>query len=177
MCIGVASASGNNKGVNWPLVLIAFGCVLLIPFLRYPAILIGITALIAISLLHRNRPASPEAKSLEISIRLAADEIADTIGAWNAFLNGPDADSLADRTLYRPALADPYCTDPDIERFRFEVANAEDFLRRLEKRLFPRLSVSKLESLLRVTDDRAHELRTSWIRARVAAKRLGTNYK
>ncbi|WP_231686394.1 hypothetical protein [Corynebacterium deserti] len=123
------------------------------------------------------RTTTPEVESLRTSIRLSAEDISDVQKEWAAFLSGADSDSLADRTLTRPALADPDCGDPAIEKFHFEISNANRFLGRLEARLQQSLLTSELETLLKVTDERALDLRETWLSARKAAHRLGPNYK
>lgn len=93
---------------------------------------------------------------------------------YDDFRSSPDADHLADRTLYRPALLDPGNRDAEISTFHQHRAAADRFLRRLEGHLQnPNLSVRELESLLDTTDERARRLEQSWWDARRAARRLG----
>lgn len=166
-----------SEAQKWPIIVIGLACAGLVFWLKLPGLVIAIFIVLAVVMFLRLRPLSPEAASLEHSIRLSADDIADVNAAYEDFLSSSDTDSIADRTLHRPALADPDCGDPDIERFHFEIANALRFLHRLETRLIAAPSIPQLEGLLKVTDSRALELQETWLVARKAAYRLGVNYK
>ncbi|WP_080794594.1 hypothetical protein [Corynebacterium pacaense] len=167
-------ASGPQR---WSIAIIGIALLGLVFWLKLPGLIIAVFIALLIAVFLRLRPISPEVVSLTNSIRLSADEISDVQAAYDTFLTGGDADSIADRTLHRPALADQDCDDPDIERFQFDSANATRFLRRLDVRLAAEPSIPQLEDLLRVTDNRAAELRESWLVARKAAYRLGTRYR
>ncbi len=161
---------------KWPLVVIGLCCLALVLWLKIPGLILSGIIIAAVFSFTQLRPISAEATSLITSIRLSADEIRDVQEEWENYLTGTDPDALADRTLYRPALADQDCADPDIEKFHFEISNAKRFLGRLEARLNAGLSVTQLEGLLNVTDARALNIRESWLRARQSAHRLGTDY-
>lgn len=161
---------------RWPLALIGACCFILVLWLKLPGLILSGLIILAVFAALRLGPLSPEISSLVTSIRLSADEITEVQEEWENYLNGMDADALADRTLHRPALADPDCADPTIERFHFQLANSNRFLGRLNVRLDSDPTIPQLEGLLRVTDERALDLRESWLAARKAAHRLGRNY-
>lgn len=161
---------------KWPIVIIGISCLILVLWLKLPGLIISAAILAAVFGASQLRPVSSEVTSLLTSIRLSADEILDIQEEWDNYLDGTSADALADRTLHRPALADPDCHDPDIQKFHFTMANARRFLSRLDARLEADLSVPQLEGILKVTDARALDLRESWLIARQAAHRLGPGY-
>ncbi|MBK4138150.1 hypothetical protein [Corynebacterium macginleyi] len=124
------------------------------------------------------RPDSAERQALRSSISLSADDIQDVITEFEEFETSTEAEPLADRTLYRPALLDLDCSHPAIDAFHYELAGARRFLRRLNLRIHAHgMRTQDLETLLRVTDERACELRESWLAARRAAFRLGPDYR
>ena len=161
---------------RWPLALIGICCLILVLWLRVPGVILSGLIIAAVFSFTRLRPLSPEVSSLMTSIRLSADEITEVQDEWDNYINGTDTDALADRTLHRPALADPDCDDATIEKFHFELATASRFLGRLDARLSSGPTLPQLEGLLRVTDERALDLRESWLSARKAAHRLGRDY-
>lgn len=161
---------------RWPIVIIGACCLVLVLWLKLPGLVLATMIITAVFCFTQLRPDSPEVSSLRTSIRLSADEITEVQEEWGNYLNGSDTDSLADRTLHRPALADPDCNDPTIEKFHFEISNANRFLHRLDARLNAGPTVPQLEGLLKVTDERALNIRESWLAARKAAHRLGRNY-
>lgn len=169
--------ANGSRSSRLPLFLIGLCCLILILWLKIPGILLAAIIGIAAFSILRMRTATPEVDSLRTSIRLSAEDISDVQEEWNTFLTGPDSDALADRTFTRPALADPDCGNAAIEKFHFEISNANRFLGRLEARLHQNLLVSELETLLKVTDERALELRETWLSARKAALKLGSQYK
>ncbi|MEZ2121131.1 MULTISPECIES: hypothetical protein [unclassified Corynebacterium] len=160
----------------WALAVIGLICVLLAVVMKLEGIILGFLIISMSYFVLRHRPDGAEAESLATSIKLSAEDITDVIDEFERFLHGTDADSVADRTHKRPALADPDCSEPDIERFYFEYATARRFVSRLDKRLTADLSVPQLETLLGVTDRRALDLRKAWVHAKRAALRLGTDY-
>lgn len=167
---------GNPRTPVWPLVVIGLSGVLLVLWLKVPGLILALLLAAAVYLVRQRRDLDPEIASLITSIRLVAESITDVQDSWDTFREGTDAEALADRTLTRPALADPDCGDPEIERFHFEMNNAGRFLNRLEARLQAPLSVNQLETLLRVTEERALAIEESWLSARKAARRLGPDY-
>lgn len=162
---------------RWPFVVIGLYCLVLVLWLKLPGLVMASLIIALVFSIRQMRTHSPEISSLVTSIQLSADEIRDVQEEWETFLNDPSADALADRTLHRPALADPDCADPDIQRFHFTLNNARRFIRRLEIRLQGELTVPQLEGILKVTDSRALDLREAWLAARRAAHQIGSNYR
>lgn len=140
----------------------------------FGALLVVVLVLGALLYLGRRPGADPEIEGLRASIQLACEEVEDTLHQYENFAHGGDAESLADRTLHRPALLDADSDDPAIARFHFERAAARRFLGRIRAKLAsPALGVRELEGLLSVADGRASELGQSWVEARRAARHLG----
>ncbi|WP_051866786.1 hypothetical protein [Corynebacterium atypicum] len=139
--------------------------------------LAGAGVLVTIALITANRSneeISTEYRALANSVRLSAGDIEAVLNAFDDFRYSNSADAIADRTLQRPALADPDSVDPAIERFYYDCRAARRFLQRIDARLAsPRTSTHDLERLLRVTDERATSLEESWLMARRAALRRG----
>ncbi|RNE49748.1 hypothetical protein [Corynebacterium alimapuense] len=157
--------------------IIIISSLLILVLFRLQGLLL-IAPIVAIAFLVSNkRPDATEITALRASIALSAEDISDVLAEYDQFATAPDADSLADRTLMRPALIDQDCEDPAVESFRHQYATSRRYLSRLEARLSnPALEVSQLESLLSVTDQRALDIESAWLTARQAAKRLGPNY-
>lgn len=153
--------------------IIWLSCLALVLTLRLEGLVLAAIILLLTFVAHSMRPNQSESATLLTSIRLSAEDIRDIIDSYDQFLNGCDAKNLADRTLHRPALTDPDCTDPDIEAFYFQHDTAKRFLNRLDARLSTDLSVTQMEALLAVTDRRALELKEAWVKARRAAARFG----
>ncbi|ANE04219.1 hypothetical protein [Corynebacterium crudilactis] len=169
--------ANGSKSSKLPLFIIGLCCLFLVLWLKLPGVLLASLILVATFSVMRMRTSTPEVTALRTSIRLSAEDITDVHNEWQIFLSSPDGDALADRTLVRPALADPDCGNEDIEKFHFEISNAHRFLGRLEARLQQTLLVSELETLLKVTDERSLDLRETWLNARKAANKLGPHYK
>ncbi|WKD59120.1 hypothetical protein [Corynebacterium caspium] len=153
---------------------LAISMFLLVVILKLPGLLISLVlGLLAFSVA-RNQPVETyETTTLATSIRLSAEEIEGVLNEFEYFLFSSDAPALADRTLHRPALADSDSTIPEVERFYFEARAAQRFLNRLESRIERcRYSVSQLEKLLAVTDERANSLQESWLSARRASRMI-----
>lgn len=166
----------SPRGGRLLIVLFVLLAAALIITLRTPGLLIvGILATIWLVWLRREpEDLSGEYRALVNSVRLSADEIQGIIDAYHEFLHAEDVDNVADRTLKRPALANPDSQEPAIEQFIYQEQAAERFLNRLSARLQkPAGSTTELETLLAVTDRRAAELAESWVAARRAAYRLG----
>lgn len=164
----------HRRALAW--ILIAISCVLIVLWLKVAglvlaAVILGATYIVAVRTAHPS-----EVSAMLSSIRLSAEDISDVISAHQHFLSATDTDAVADRTLTRPALADPDCADPDIEAFYFELATAKRFLTRLQAHLQVEREMPALERLLSVTDRRALELQEKWALARRAAQRLGPEY-
>lgn len=156
------------------LLLLVVAALALISFLRTAGVIIVTIAAIALAFHLIRSASSPETASLRGSVRLSAENLAAVLAEYEQFSASPDAPHLADRTLYRPALLDPGCADPDITAFHAHRAASLRFLGRLERHLEnPNLSVRELESLLTTTDERSQQLEQSWWEARQAARRLG----
>lgn len=162
---------------RWVLAATVAACLLVLAWFRLQGVILLVPILLVAIMMLRYRPDATEVTALRSSIRLSAEDIVDVLEEYNQFTGDPDADALADRTLHRPALLDHDCTDPDIEDFHYQQATARRFLNRLDARLAnPDLEIVQLETLLSVTDQRALELKESWLSARQAAKRLGPDY-
>lgn len=117
---------------------------------------------------------TPEVASLRTSLAISRADITDILDAYDTFLHGTDTESIADRTLYYPALAQPNADEPAIEEFQLRASSARRFVSRIDAHLSdPSLTRATLERLLAVTDERAAELAMSWHDARRAARRLG----
>ncbi|MFS0223012.1 hypothetical protein ACL1FW_01420 [Corynebacterium striatum] len=167
--------SGSRHALAIALAVVA--AVALIGTLKLSGLFIALLVASAMWLLASRRPDASEHSALRTSIDLSADDIRDVIAEYDDFCNSESTDSIADRTMYRPALLDLDCVDPTIEAFHYELGGAKRFLRRLETRVYRNdIETDELESLLKVTDERATELRETWLAARRAAHSLGTKY-
>ncbi|MCQ9351560.1 hypothetical protein NQ015_00775 [Corynebacterium sp. 153RC1] len=165
---------GEHRGASyWPHLTIAVGCLLLIMWLKVTGVLLSVCILALVFFILRFRPDSNEVATLKSSVRLSLEDIEDVVRAFQKFEVGQDAESLADRTLHRPALLDLDTDSEEIAKFHFLLGNSKRFSRRVEGKLRQNLSVSQLERLLTVTDTRASELQQAWLEARKAAYRLG----
>lgn len=166
-----------SPAARWSLLIISLCCVLLLMTLKQSGLLLVVPILTVTFLVMRHRPDESETRALRSSILLSLEDITDILDQFLAFRDSPDAEHLADRTLHRPALLDPDCEDPAIQKFHFEFHGCRSYVHRLHARLAADLGVPELEALLATTDARAVELRESWLAARGAAHRLGTDYK
>ena len=167
----------DSSGIAWPWVAIAGACLLLVALLQIEGAALSCLILVESFLLSRYHPYSQETAALKASIVLSREDIEDTLRKYEDFLYKNDTESIADRTLHRPALADENCTDPDISSFHFLASTSRRFVPRLNDRLSRNLSIQQLESLLKLTDVRALELKEAWLQARQSAQRLGKNYQ
>lgn len=163
---------------GFALLLAGVTAAVLIVTLKLPGVILAIFICGALWLFVGARPDASEHAALRASIALTVEDITGVLEDYATFSTSDDAEALADRTLHRPALADVDCTNPTIEAFHYEMHGAQRFLRRLDARVnSPDTGTSELESLLKVADDRAAELKEAWLAARRAALALGTNYK
>lgn len=161
----------------WVLLLVLASCVAVLGIFRLQGLLLLLPIAAVALFVVTKRPDTSETLALRSSIALSAEDIQDVIHEFDHFATGTDAESLADRTLNRPALLDLDCTDGDITAFHHQYATARRFLGRLDARLAnPDLDISQLEALLQVTDLRALEIKETWLAARQAAQRLGPDY-
>ncbi|MDY3127806.1 MAG: hypothetical protein SOW59_06720 [Corynebacterium sp.] len=159
------------------LILIFIASIIVIWTLKLPGVFIVLLIVPAALLMLCSRPDASEQQALRASIALSSEDIEDVLAEYEEFQTSPTAEAIADRTLYRPALADADCDNPDIEQFHFQRANAQRFLNRLQARMAkPDLDISYLEQLLSITDSRALEFKESWLAARRAAAALGSTY-
>ena len=160
------------------LALILVGSVAVVATLKLPGVFIAALLIAAALLMLHTRPDASEQAALRSSIRLSAEDIEDVLAEYEDFRSSEAAEKIADRTLYRPALLDLDCSDPTIEAFHYEISGARRFLRRLNLRVnAEEVSTNELESLLKVTDERARELKETWLSARRAAFALGPKYE
>ena len=133
--------------------------------LKLPGVFIAALLIAAALLMLHTRPDASEQAALRSSIRLSAEDIEDVLAEYEDFRSSEAAEKIADRTLYRPA-------------FHYEISGARRFLRRLNLRVnAEEVSTNELESLLKVTDGRARELKETWLSARRAAFALGPKYE
>ena len=159
-------------------ILLVLCAIAIVVTLKLPGLIIAAMLVGAGWFMLRTRPDTAERKALRSSISLSADDIQDVIAEFEEFETSTEAEPLADRTLYRPALLDLDCSHPAIDAFHYELAGARRFLRRLNIRIHAHgMRTQDLEALLRVTDERARELKESWLAARRAAFRLGPDYR
>ncbi|WP_156232719.1 hypothetical protein [Corynebacterium occultum] len=156
--------------------IIILCCVVLVGWLKFYGLLLAIPVLLVTVLVARARPDATEARALRSSVELSAEDIQNVILEFENFRGAPDTDAMADRTLHRPALLDEDCDHPDLENFRFQFNSNRRFLSRLPARLAADLTVTELEQLLHVTDQRAESLKDAWLTARRSAKQLGPDY-
>lgn len=178
-CMDFKVGPESTPARRWLAVLfIALCCVALIGALRLPGLFVSLILVALAYLLFQSRPDNTEQNTIRTSIDLSVEDITDVLESYEKFVNCPDADCIADRTLHRPALLDEDCQDPAITEFFNQHDSNKRFLRRLNARLAkPQLEVSELELLLKVTDKRAAALKESWLLARQAAARLGPDYR
>lgn len=120
-------------------------------------------------------PEHAEAERLRLAIADTATEMRTVLAEFDRFCHDPSPEYLADRTLYRPELANADSRDECIGQFHFVRGTAERYLTRLEAHLAsPRLSVRQLEKLLTLTDQRLYQLQWAWTDARARARELGS---
>lgn len=166
----------DRRQRQFAVILAVLGGLALIATLRVPGLLLALAlvGVVAVVALRTRSGADEELGSLRTAIRLSAEEITDVLDEYDAFAASPDADHLADRTLYRPALLDTDSSDRDIAAFHFQEAASRRFLRRLDRHLAnTSLHQGELDKILRLSDERGLQLQEAWWYARRAAKRLG----
>lgn len=168
----------QGQRIAMAIVLTLIAVAILVYFLRLPGVLISLLLIaVAWGMLH-SRPDKTEKQTLRSSIALSAEDIQNVLDEFDRFQNSPEADVLADRTLYRPALMDFDCSDEDIEQFHYQYSSSKRFLNRMEARLSSaEIEIQELEQLLRITDRRAADLKEKWVAARRSAFHLGQNYR
>ncbi len=158
--------------------LTVIASIALIVLLKIPGLIISFLLAAAMWLMASARPDASEHAALRSSIELSAEDIRDVMAEFERFETSMEPEVLADRTLHRPALLDLDTADEDIEAFHYNYSCAARFVRRLPARLAnPMMSTSQLEHLLSITDQRAAELKESWLAARRAAQRLGPDFR
>ncbi|AKK03338.1 hypothetical protein [Corynebacterium epidermidicanis] len=148
-------------------------CIVLVTLLKTLGVLLAFVIVAAVSLAFVSRRNDPEAEAVKASVRLSAEEIDEVLKDFDRFLTGQDADSLADRTLHRPELANADSFVPEIEKFYYLYSTNVRFLNRLQARLAQNLTFGQAQHLLDITDQRAQEIQESWVAARRAAFRHG----
>ncbi|MEX3503843.1 hypothetical protein [Corynebacterium sp. LK2510] len=153
--------------------LIAAAIVLVIT-LRVPGIVVAVLLAAGVFALLRRYNSDPELASLTASLEIARDDIADILAQFDDLEAGLGTDALAQRTLYMPALTDPYTTHPDIQEFRALASSARRFVSRIDARISEgTMSRAQLERLIAVADERAQALDSAWNNAKRAARELG----
>lgn len=142
--------------------------------------IIGLCILLPIAgiayFIFRQDPDTAENDSLRQSIDASAQDIRDLLSEYDSFLYSGEPNHLADRTLYRPALADEACRITEIRSFFQQVRRSRRFLSRLDGQLKGKHNLSYLERLLAMTDHRYQELRAAWESARQVARLHGASY-
>ena len=159
-------------------IAIIVAALVVLSVLRLPGLIICLIILpLALFMLY-SRPDASEQNALRSSISLSADDIQDVVEEYEHFALSSEAEAIADRTLHRPALLDKECQDPAVEQFHYQLSTAKRYLNRLDARLEKsNMETTEFEQLLTITDQRALELRESWLVARRAALALGPDYR
>lgn len=169
------SSFSARQSVVLPTVVVIICCIILSLWLKVPGLILSTFILLGTFFLVNQDQKSTERDALIMSIRLSSEDIETTLEQYSTFLNGTDTDSLADRTLHRPELANMDSEAPEIEAFHYTAANCRRFLNRLDAKIGPDTSLDELRRILTATDERAAELEEQWRAARRTALRLGTS--
>ncbi|AKK11292.1 hypothetical protein [Corynebacterium uterequi] len=166
----------TRLGVIWAAVAVL--CLLLVFTLRTAGLFLsGLLFLAAALFAWRSSFIQPESRALRTSIQLSTDDIQAILDAYDRFLLAGDADSIADRTLHRPALADESCDAPAITEFRAKAEAARRFIYRVGAIVEdPSVTTTELTNILGIADQRSQELAEAWNQARLEARRLGRDY-
>lgn len=159
---------------KWPFAALLLACLVLIVVFKAYGVILAILILGFGAFAVYNRPDSRETSTLRASIELSLQDIQDIFNEFERFRFSNDTDSVADRTLYRPALLDSDSSDPAIEEFYYLESTSHRFINRAQAQLAGNLSVSQLDSLLSIADKRSFQLQQAWIEARKAARRLSS---
>ena len=169
----MAGRQRNREAAIW-LTLALVIAILLGTRLGVPGLLFGIVIAAVAFLGYRNSTVDPEIEALKSSLRVASDDIADVVAEYDQFATGTDANSIAERTLTYPALAQPHSDVSAIEDFHLRLSSSRRFLSRVERHLTKDdLDRRALERMITIADQRAYELAEAWADARRAARRLG----
>lgn len=92
--------------------VIVLCAITLVVLLKTPGIILSILLVGLGAFIMLSRPNTAETDALITSLDLSAQDIRDVIEGHQVFLHGTGAKVLADRTLYRPELAN---ADSDVE--------------------------------------------------------------
>ncbi|WJY68240.1 hypothetical protein [Corynebacterium auris] len=149
-------------------------CLVLVATLRGAGIILAVVV-VACGLVYMRRSLNdPETASLQASLTIARDDIADILAQYDTLLHGAAPEAIAERTFYFPALADPGCEHPTIQDFQLRASAARRFVARVDTHLTAGdLDRAQLHRLIAVADERALELATAWRDARRAAREIG----
>ncbi|WP_246846862.1 hypothetical protein [Corynebacterium sp. sy039] len=154
------------------MIFIILCCVLLVYLLKTAGLIIAIIIGIGAFISWYYRPNYQEVTTLRASILLSVEDIQEVLNQYQKFSFGNDADSIADRTLYRPELINKNSRVSAISAFHDLYSASENFISRVHVKLEEDLDAAQLKSLLYITDRRAQELQQAWIMARQAALTL-----
>ena len=171
--LGTCGGGSSNMNNLRPLVIAILFSLVLVTAFKSVGFGLSLVLLIATAFFLGRSQSSPEANSLRTSIVLSAEDIESIADAYDKFLYSPDTDSVADRTIHRPELANADSEVPAIEEFQYYLASSKRYLTRLKAHLASKLSPADLKKLLQTTDQRAAALEEKWRSARKAAKRYG----
>lgn len=148
--------------------------ILLIVFFRLPGLLIAVLLIIFGVAVHRRYDTNPEIASLKASLRIARDDMAEILQSYDDLQHGTSTQSVADRTLNYPALAQGDVSHHAISEFLLRTSSARRFIARIDGYLeSPDIDRFQLEKLIGIADERAMELAESWDDARRAARQIG----
>lgn len=148
--------------------------ILLVVFFRLPGLLIAVLLIIFGAAVHRRYDTNPEIASLKASLRIARDDMAEILQSYDDLQHGTSTQSVADRTLNYPALAQGDVSHHAISEFLLRTSSARRFIARIDGYLeSPDIDRFQLEKLIGIADERAMELAESWDDARRAARQIG----
>ena len=148
--------------------------ILLVVFFRLPGLLIAALLIVFGAAVHRRYDTSPEIASLKASLRIARDDMAEILQSYDDLQHGTSTQSVADRTLNYPALAQGDVSHHAISEFLLRTSSARRFIARIDGYLeSPDIDRIQLEKLIGIADERAMELAESWDDARRAARQIG----
>lgn len=154
--------------------LVLAAVVLLVVVLKLPGFFLSVALIAAVVMIGRRYQLSPEVESMQASLRLARDDIAEILASFDDLQHGASAAAVADRTLHFPALANPDMSVPAINEFLLRASSARRFIARVDSYLdSPVVDRPQLERLISVADQRAFELQVAWDEARRAAREIG----
>ncbi|PAT07089.1 hypothetical protein CKJ81_00395 [Corynebacterium hadale] len=157
----------------WGALLFAVA-VLLVIFLRLPGLMLTLLLIPLALAIHRRYDTNPEIASLKASLRIARDDMEEILQSYDDLKHGTSTQSVADRTLHYPALANGDVSQHSISEFLLRTSSARRFIARIDGYLeSPDIDRFQLEKLIGIADERALELSEAWDDARRAARQIG----